>query len=148
MWLYCGCKMANFKICVFKKHQKKNGTYPVSIRVCWKRKYGYIKTEYCATGKQVSQKVYYDKQGKKKTSFTLKDPFVINELNSRIAKYEDLKVKKLGYNIELYSARELAEYFKKEGAPGTDSSIDFVKFSELYCKKLIAKGKKTTAYSI
>lgn len=140
--------MATFKICVFKKHQKRNGTYPVTIRVCWKRKYGYIKTEFYATDKQVSQKKYFDSKGKQKLLFALKDPFIINELNSRIAKYEDIKVRKLGLNIDQYTARELADYFTKEGSPGTDSSIDFVEFSQLHCGRLTSRGKKSTAYTM
>jgi site-specific recombinase XerD len=137
--------MATFKICIFEKHVKSNGTYPVSIRVCWKRKYGYMKTEYYATLKQINQKPYYDEKGVKKHFFALKDKFIINDLNARIAKYEDLKVKKLGHNIELYTAQDLAEYFKREGAPGTDSSIDFIEFAKLHCKRLDDKGRKTTA---
>lgn len=127
--------MATFKICIFE-HQKRStdGKYPVSIRVCWKRAYSYIKTEYYVTEKQINKK-----------AFTLKDVFIVNELNKRIANFEDIKVKKLGYKIELYTAKELSEYFKTETKPGSDSSINFVEFSRSHIEKLKAQGRNTTA---
>lgn len=129
--------MATFKICIFEHQLRKDNKYPVSIRIYWKRKYAYIRTEYNVTDKQIDKKI-----------FTVKDPFILNELNTRITRYEDLKVKQLGYNIELYTALELAEYFKKEGAPGTDSSIDFVEFAGLHCSRLIERGRKSTAATL
>lgn len=126
--------MATFKICVFEHQKRIDGKYPVSIRIYFKGQSAYLKTNLYVTDQQINKK-----------TFTLKDPFVIKECNARIAKYESLKVNKLGYNIELYTAKELAEYFKKEGAPGTDSSIDFIEFARLYKNRLINKGKKSTA---
>lgn len=126
--------MATFKICVFEHQKRTDGKYPVSIRVCWKRKYGYIKSEYYVTAKQIDKK-----------TFTVKDTFIVNDLNRRILKYEDIKVKKLGHNIEMYTAKELADYFKQEGKPGTDSTIDFIKFSREHIEKLKLQGRKSTA---
>ena len=37
--------MATFKITVFKHQKRRDGKYPVSIRVGWKRKYSFIDTE-------------------------------------------------------------------------------------------------------
>lgn len=127
--------MATFKICIFE-HQKRatDGKFPVSIRVCWKRKYSYIKTEYYVTEKQINKKNY-----------TLKDIFIINELNKRIAKYEDLKSKKLGHRIEMYTVKELAAYFDKETKPGSDSNINFIEFSRLHIERLRKQGRNTTA---
>ena len=83
--------MATFKICIFKHQRRADEKYPVSIRVCWKRQYGYIKTEFYVTDKQINKK-----------AFVLKDSFIIRELDRRIAKYEELKSQKLGLRIELY----------------------------------------------
>lgn len=132
--------MATFKIVIFKHHKRIDGKYPVRIRVYWKRQtdkkgsYGFITTGYFVSEKQTNKK-----------PFTVKDPFIINELNARIVKYENLKAQKLGYNIEYYSAKELAAWFEKEGAPGTDTSIDFIEFAKIHCNRLIAKGRKSTA---
>lgn len=127
--------MATFKICVFE-HQKRStdGKYPVSIRVCWKRKYAYIKTEYYVTEKQLEKKTY-----------KLKDTYIINDLNLRILSYEDIKAKKLGRRIELYSVKELAEYFVKESKQGTDSSINFIQFSREHIEKLRKQGRVSTS---
>lgn len=129
--------MATFKICVFEHQKRIDNKHPVSIRVCWKRKYSYIKTEYYVTEKQINKKTW-----------ALKDIFIINELNKRIAKFEDLKAKKLGHRIEMYSVKELAEYFKNETKPGTDSSINFIDFSRKHIAKLKAQGRTTTANGI
>lgn len=131
--------MATFKICIFKHHERSDGKFPVFIRVCWKRKYGYIKTGLYVSKKQIK---IQDK------NYSIKDQRVINELNGRIEVYEDLKVTKLRNNIDLYTARELAEYFKKEGSSGTDPTIDFVEFAEKHFKRLIDRGKKSTAISL
>lgn len=130
--------MATFKICVFE-HQKRaiDGKYPVSIRVTWKRQSSYIRTEYYVTDKQINKK-----------TFTLKDIYIINDLNKRIAKYEDLKAQKLGHRIEIYTAKELANYFDKETKPGSDSSINFIEFSRKHIEKLRKQGRTTTASNL
>ncbi len=137
--------MATFKICIFEHQKRDDGKYPVSIRVYWKKQSAYIGTEYYVTIKQINNKAYKLIDGKVKKKFELKDTFIINQLNTRIEEYEKIKVQKLGYNIELYSARDLAEYLKKEASPGTDGSIDFIDFSRKHCDRLVAAGKKKTA---
>jgi integrase len=126
--------MATFKICIFEHQKRTDGKFPVSIRVCWKRKYSYIKTEYYVTEKQINKKTY-----------TLKDIFIINDLNKRIAKFEDLKSKKLGHRIEMYSVKELAEYFKNETKPGSDSTINFIEFSRTHISRLKSQGREQTS---
>lgn len=131
--------MATFKICVFKHHQRKDNKFPVFIRVCWKRKYSYIRTEYYVVKQQIRSRG---------ATFELQDAFIINELNIRIAKYETLKATKLKSNIEQYPARELADYFKKESLPGTDTSIDFVEFSLRYAGTVKHSTAKTLRRSV
>lgn len=131
--------MATFKICVFKHHRRKDNKFPVFIRVCWKRKYAYIKTEYYVVKSQIRTRG---------ATFELQDAYIINELNIRIAKYETLKVTKLKSNIEQYTAGELAEYFKKESLPGTDTSIDFIEFSLGYCETVKHSTAKTLRRSV
>ena len=126
--------MATFKVCIFKHQKRQDAKYPVSIRVCWKRQYAYLKTEYYVSEKQINKK-----------TFELKDTYLINELNSRILAFENIKVQKLGQRIDLYSARDLVKYFEDSSRLGTDSSIDFIAFAHEHCLKLESKGCTTTA---
>lgn len=140
--------MATFKICVFEHQKRSDGKYPVSIRVSWKRESSYVKTEFYVTDKQIVKKKVLTGSGKKKEVFELKDVYILNELNKRITKYEDIKSKKLGFRIELYTARELAEYFTKESKPGSDTTINFIEFARNHIEKLKSQGKATTAGNI
>lgn len=126
--------MATFKIIVFKHQQRQDEKFPVSIRLTWKRKHSYIKTAYYVTSKQVDRR-----------TFAIKDIYILNDLNNRIAQYEEIKAKKLGLKIELYTAKELAEYFVKETAAGTSESIDFIEFSRDYIEKLKSAGRNSYA---
>lgn len=126
--------MATFKICIFEHQKRQDEKYPVSIRVGWKRKSAYIKTEYYVTDKQINKK-----------TFEVKDNFILSELGKRIVKYENLKARKLGFRIELYTAKELAEWFQKEIRPGTDTTIDFIQFARDRIEKMKAQGRITSA---
>jgi len=120
--------MATFKICVFEHQKRQDGKFPVSIRVYWKGKSSYIKSEFYVTEKQISKK-----------SFELKDIYIINELNRRIERFEEIKSQKLGYRIELYTAKELGRYLVDEVKPGSNSNIDFIEFSRKYIVNQIHK---------
>lgn len=124
--------MATFKICVFKHQKRSDDKWPVSIRVCWRRKYAYIKTEFYITAKQINQK-----------TFDLKDSFIIRELDRRIAFFEDIKSKRLGFKINMYTAKELAEYLENELKCGGE--IDFVTYGRELADRLESKGRKSTA---
>ncbi len=129
--------MATFKICVFEHQKRQDGKFPVSIRVSWKRSSSYIHTEFYVSARQIT-----------KRGFVLKDVYIINELNRRIELYEDIKVRKLGMRIELYSARELAEFFQAETRTGTDPAINFVEFSMLHIGNLRSQGRLSTAATL
>ncbi len=137
--------MATFKICVFEHQRRRDNKYPVSIRVFWKGKCSYIGTEFYVTEKQTIKKSYFTETGKKKVLFALKDTFILNELNRRITEYENIKSRKLGFRIEMYTARELSKYFEKETKPGTDSSIDFIEFARKHVNKMREAGRTSTA---
>ena len=126
--------MATFKICVFEHQKRADNKYPVSIRVYWKGQSCYIGTEYYVTDRQINKK-----------TFTIKDIYIINDLNKRITKFEDLKSQKLGYRIEMYTAKELVEYFKNETKAGSDPSINFVEFSRSHIAILKAQGREQTS---
>ena len=59
---------------------------------------------------------------------------------NRIASYEDLKSRKLGSNIEIYSAKELAEYFIKQTSKTDNEIIDFIGFVYDIIRKYPNKG--------
>lgn len=139
--------MATFKISIFEHQRRTDGKYPVSIRCYWRGTSAYISTEYYVTEKQISRKKFPKKENKKEI-LTVKDIFIVNELNKRIAKYEDIKAKKLGHRIELYTAKELAKYFTQEAKPGTDSGINFIEFSRKHIEKLRNQARGSTAKSI
>ena len=126
--------MATFKICVFKHQLREDGKYPVSIRVCWKRKFSYMKTGYYVTDKQINKK-----------SFEVKDPYIVSDLANRIKTYEEIKKTKLGISIDQYSAKELAEYFEKQSQPNEDDKIDFIPFAKTHIERVKASGRKSTA---
>lgn len=119
--------MATFKICVFKKQKRTDGKFRVVIRVTWRRQSAYIKTEYYVTSLQLTK------------GFEVKDTFILRQLNMRILNYEALKSQKLGQNIELYTAKQLADYFIKHTSL-SDNTICFSDFIEAYVKKTNNKG--------
>ena len=121
--------MATFTISI-QKHQKRlDGKYPVSIRLTFKRKVTYLKTEYYVGDKQIDK------------DYNLKDRFLIRLLNQKIELYEDIIIKKLGKKVDLYSPTELKEYLIKASKPGTDETIDFVAFSRTHIEKIKPKQK-------
>lgn len=95
--------MATFKICVFRHQQRRDGKFPISIRVTWKRQSAYIRTEFYAVIAQINQR---------KGLFELKDTYIINKLNERILEYEKRKLE-LPQPIETYSAKQLAEELQR-----------------------------------
>jgi len=140
--------VATFKICVFQHQKRRDGKYSVSIRVYWHGASAYIKTGYYVTDSQIRKKKLALENGKVKQIFELRDAYIIKDLNARIVTYEDIKHKRLGYAIENYTALQLAEYFAREGAPGSDGSIDFIAFARRHCDKLRATGRQKTASTL
>lgn len=125
--------MATFKICIYQHQRRADGKFPVSIRVCWRRRYAYIKTEFYVTGDQIN-----------KRRFEVKDPFVIRELNARIAKYETIKSSKLGFRIESMTAKDLANYLEEEMKAG-DGDVNFIEFGRSLADKRDQAGRSRTA---
>ena len=124
--------MATLIISVLKHQKRKDGKYPVSIRLTHKRNSAYINTKLYVTDKQL------DKKG------NLKDTFLLRELNNRLAVYEEKKAA-LSFKLEAYSAKELAEYLVRATERNSGAGIDFLNFATEHKKNLIDKGKKRTA---
>jgi integrase len=129
--------MATFKISVFKHQEREDGKFPVSIRVYWRRRYGYVGTEYYVTIHQIAQ-------NRRKGTFELKDSSIIAELMRRIELFEKEKLR-LGLKIHSYSAPELARHFENiVERKGDDDSIDFIKFGQDYVEKETKAGRNVS----
>jgi len=87
--------MATFTILI--QDQKKNGLYPIYIRVYLNNKSANIHTNMYASPKQLTK------------DLKLKDPFIVREISNRIARYEEIK-RDIGFNLSAYTAKELADY--------------------------------------
>jgi hypothetical protein len=121
--------MTTFRIYTQTNQKTREGKSPISIRLTHKRQNVYLKTEFYATAKQL------DKDD------AIKDRFLLRQLNHKIEAYEDAILKKLGNNVELYTAKELKIYLLKTTNEGTDVTIDFVKFSRDYIGNIKDKQK-------
>ena len=88
--------MATFKACVQK--ERKDGFFPVYIRVTHRRTTQYIKTDKMVTRKELTK------------SGEIKDPFVLQFCTQRILEYNE-KLNKA--DIGNWTAKEVAEFLTK-----------------------------------
>ena len=116
--------MASFTISIQKHQKRTDGKYPVSIRLTYKRKISYLKTEYYVSDKQLNK------------DLKLIDKFLLKQLNNKIDEYDEIIVKKLGEKINQYNIHELKEYLIKYSKSGTNSTIDFIKFAKKHIDKI------------
>lgn len=115
--------MATFKACVQK--ERKDGFFPVYIRVTHRRTTQYIKTDKMVTRKELTK------------SNEIKDPFVLQFCTQRILEYNE-KLNKV--NIEHWTAKEVAEYLTKE-----DEDICFSDYARKHIDRMIDKGEQRNA---
>ena len=104
--------MANFKICVQK--QKKDGTWPVYIRVTHKGKLNYIKTDKFVWGKGINPKTK-----------EIKDPFVIQQVSITVVDY-----------MERLNKRKISDWTLEEVIAFLKTGDEDISFSD-YCRKYI-----------
>ncbi len=126
--------MPTFKITVLKHQQRRDGKFPVSIRITHNRQSVYLKTDTYLVRKQIS------------TDFkTIRDTAAVRLIDRDIIEYEKLLLKGLGSNLSQYTARELADYIEKHVATDGGASIDFIAFCDAHIRALKAAGRKGTA---
>jgi len=111
--------MATLKICIQK--QRKDGLYPVYIRVIHRRKVAYIKTDKMVSEKGLSRKK------------EITDPYVLNLLSSRVLKYIDMLNR---VDCEGWSVKDITVYLTK----GIED-VCFSDYARSYCKKLNESGR-------
>lgn len=113
--------MATFKAVVLKHQERKDGKFPVSIRIIQNRRTVYMKTGlYCAKN-QISKK-----------TFEIKDQFILMRTGQTIAQYEKQLLSISTDELLNMSAEDLKKVLstKKE-------RLDYLG----YCRKLIEKDK-------
>lgn len=115
--------MATFKACVQK--ERKDGFFPVYIRVTHRRTTQYIKTDKMVTRKELTK------------SNEIKDPFVLQFCTQRILEYNE-KLNKM--NIEHWTAKEVAEFLTKES-----EDICFSDYARKHIDRMIDKGEQRNA---
>lgn len=112
--------MPTFKAIVRKHHVRRDGKYPVSIRVTHNRESVYIPTGLYVNKKQVTK------------NFEIKDQFVLERTNQTIRQYEQ---RILGYDTEelrIASARSISATLTRSNA-----KVDY----SAYCEKIIAQNE-------
>lgn len=126
--------MPTFKISVLKHQQRRDGKFPVSIRVTHNRQSVYMKTDTYIVRKQIAADFK-----------TIRDTDAVRMIDRDIIEYEKLLLKGLGSNLTKYTARELVDYLEKHIATDGGATIDFVAFSVAHIQALRATGRNGSA---
>lgn len=126
-------KMATFKAVVRAHHQRRDGKYPVSIRLTHNRESVYLPTGLYVSKKQINSKC-----------FELKDQFVIERTNETIRTYESLLLEIATDELLSMTAKELVVRITKK-----KEDIDFISFArELQNDKTFKSTSIPTVLSI
>ena len=134
--------MATFSIEVRSAYERKDGRYPVYIRLTHNRQ-----LERMPTG------LYVTRQQLKRDLVTIKDTTIVRELHNTIAEYERILLKLVGANMQKYSAKELSDKIEKYLCRADADAIDFGAFCREYVqalkdnKQIGLAYKRESAYS-
>lgn len=115
--------MATFKVCVQK--QRKDGFWPVYIRVIHHKKVAYIATDKMVTDKGLS---YHNE---------VEDPYVMQWCMGRIVDYMDSLNKK---DIEHWTVKDVVEYLKTG-----NTDVSFSEYARLHHARLIDNRQERNA---
>lgn len=125
--------MATFKAVVRAHHQRKDGKYPVSIRLTHNRTSVYLPTGLYISAKQINRKC-----------FEIKDQFVIERTNRTIESYETSLLSLETEELLSMSAQELSTLICKKY-----QDVEFISFAEsLIEKNEVPKGAMGTILSV
>lgn len=126
-------KMATFKAVVRSHHQRRDGKYPVSIRLTHNRESVYLPTGLYVSKKQINTKY-----------FELKDQFVIERTNETIRSYEHSLLAIATDELLNMTAKELVLKIAKK-----HNEIEFISFArELQKDKTFKSTALPTVFSI
>lgn len=121
--------MATVKEVVLKENLRDDGTWNLKIRITHNRRTAYLPTSHYLTSKQL------------KRDFSLKDPFIEDLISPVLANYRK-KISSLGARINSMSAKDIADFLKKEDMP---DAVHFINFAENYIGELKSNGKEGSA---
>jgi integrase len=119
--------MPTFAVSVMKHHKRKDGKYPVSIRVTHNRKSAYISTGLYVSRKQVDKK------------FNISDLFLLKSVLERVEKYEKIVLQASSEFLDVSSAKEMVKYV--EAVRSADKRIDFLGFGREISASMIKAGQ-------
>lgn len=122
--------MPTFKVSVFQHQQRRDGKFPVSIRLTHNRQSVYIKTDTYVSRKQISPDFK-----------SIKDREIVRLIDQDIIEYDKMLLKGLGSNLSKYTARELVDYIEKHVATDGGANIDFIAFCDGYIQSLKNNGR-------
>lgn len=118
--------MATFKIAVRQHQKRRDGRYPVSIRIIHKSRIGYIPTGYYVSKSQLTRK------------FELNDALLGKELNGRIFQYEKVIIE-LGLRSDSLSVKEIISHIEHKTVQCDE--IEFFAFAEHVIEKMKSNGR-------
>lgn len=124
--------MATFNVMVLQHQQKKDGRFNLKVRVTHNRVIVYNST------------TYFAEPGQLKKNFDFKDRNLIDIKNDLEKSYYDI-ANRMGEEMNLFSARDLADLLQAKVSKFGDGSIDFVAFGKEYTNKLIKTGRGSYA---
>lgn len=122
--------MPTFKVSVQEHQQRRDGKFPVSIRLTHNRQSVYITTGTYVTRKQVAADFK-----------SIRDTEVVRLLDRDILDYEKLLLRGLGTAVNKYTARELADYITRHMKTAGGAEIDFIEFAWEHIAELKAAGR-------
>lgn len=122
--------MPTFAISICKTDQRKDGDYPVTIRVTHHRRSLPLSTNQYVSPEQLDK------------NFKLKDTELQLILLKKIKTCKEIIRDDLGEDVEYYTVREVRDYLEKKFS---NPQLDFVKFSKDYLAKMRKEGRDSTA---
>lgn len=125
--------MATFAIYIDKSQKRRDGDYPVSIRITQWRKHAYLPTGYYVCSGQMSK------------DFELKDQDLEIIILKKIKKCKDLIKDFLEDDVEDYNVREIRDFLARK-LGGAD--VDFISFARGYLQSMKDAGRESTAKPI
>lgn len=126
--------MPTYTIIVREQTKRRDGTYPVSIRLTHNRKSANISTG-----------VYVQRSQIKRNFTGIKDAVLYRSLSDDIIKYADILMREYGTDLSRYSAKELAETIMAHRAIPDGGDISFSDFCQEHINLLYKKGRNGCA---
>lgn len=125
--------MATFKIYIPRSNQRRDGRYPISIRVTSNRTHAYLNTGLYAVDGQLD-----------KSKKNLKDKELDRSIDRHLVKIERMVANQLGADVTTYSARDLVDWINRKA--NEPSQIDFIDFATTLIDNR-KKSDRTTTYA-